>query len=324
MKGTNILGSRQSITVRPMLSMGLVLLLFATGCDTSGLRQNVERLTQENERLENRLRLSTDYVEDVTRIIDEVQQNLDQIEEREGIISTISLQTDEERARRGTEVGEELENSIADIDAYIQQNKDKLAEVTERIEQSDVRIESLENLVRNLTQTVAEKEGDLAELRSTVNRLRANVASLNREVRRRDAEIAERERTITQQEEQLQEKTQVIEEQREVEATAYYVVGTRDNLRRKGIIEERRGGLLGMKRDVKIGTIYHRHFSPLDKSLDSIQLGADVKSAEVVSAHGDQPDLFMIEEGDGGPVLRLKDTDRFWAISEYLVIMVDG
>jgi chromosome segregation ATPase len=280
-------------------------------------------LQEENDRLQQRLRLSTEYVEDVTRIIDEVQQNLDQIEEREGIISTISLQTDEERASRGRDVGLELENSIADIDAYIQENKDKLAEVTERMEQSDIRIESLENMVRHLTQSVAEKETALSELRSTVGRLQANVATLNREVRRRDAQIAERERTITQQEERLEEQTQVIEEQREEQATAFYVVGTRDNLRRKGIIEERRGGLLGMKKDVKIGTIYHRHFSPVEKTLDSIQLGTDVRSAEVVSAHGDQPDLFMIENGEAGPVLRVKDTARFWAISDYLVVMVE-
>jgi myosin heavy subunit len=308
---------------RTLLHAGVVLVLLLTACSRSDPGEEISVLEQENERLQQRLRLSTEYVEDVTRIIDEVQQNLDQIEEREGIISTISLQTAEERSRRGRDIGEELENSIADIDAYIQENKDKLAEVTERMEESEIRIESLENLVRHLTQSVAEKEETLATLRSTVNRLQADVATLNREVRRKDAEIAERERTITEQVEQLEEQTQVIEEQREEQATAFYIVGTRDDLRRKGIIEERRGGLLGMQKDVKIGTIYQRHFNPVEKALDSIHLGRDVKRAEVVSAHSDQPDLFTVDNGDAGPVLRVKDTDRFWAISEYLVVMVE-
>jgi hypothetical protein len=303
----------------------LVVLLQLTACDY-GARRQLANLRQENHTLEAQLGLSSAYIEDVTELMDEVQQNLNAIEEREGIIGRISLQSGgsgESRVSRAVNVREELLTSISDIDGFIQENREKMDALRERIARSSVRIESLERLVDNLRVTVDEKERSVSQLKQQVRHLERNIASLQGELKQRDLALQQKDSTIAQQQAAIVERDETIQTQEELAATGYYVLDTRAALKRKGLITERRSGFLGLKKTTSVGTIQEEHFTDIPKARSTIRFDGSVKDIEIISAHRDRPELFRFDRSAAGSQLLINDPEGFWAISEYLVIVLD-
>ena len=300
------------------------LLTVLSACDY-GARRQVASLTEERASLQTQLQLSSVYIQDVTEIMDEVQRNLNAIEEREGIIGKISLDPSgsEGARKRAVNVRQELLTSISDIDGFIQENREKMDVLKERIQKSAVRIESLERLVDNLTVTVEEKERSVDILKQQVRSLEANIASLQGQLRERETVILAKDSTIAEQHAAIVERDEAIQTHVEEAATGYYVVDSRESLRRKGLIYERRSGFLGLKKATSVGSILTEHFHGVSKRAPAIKLDPSVKDIEIISAHRDRPDLFRFDRSRTGSQLVLIDPEGFWAISDYLVVVSD-
>ncbi len=297
----------------------IVACVFLTSCEWDARRENMS-LASENEDLRLQLHLSTAYIEDITEIIDQVQRNLQHIEDREGIIGQISLRP-EGGATRAINVRNQLMKSISDIDAYILDNRRKMLLLAQRIQESQVRIGSLEQLVANLSSAVREKEKDVAVLKKQVSALEANVADLQGQIVVKDQEIQTNEQWIELQAQAIQDREVTIREQELAASTAYYVVDSRDELKRKGLIFEKRSGFLGLGRDTKVGTIAESEFRPVPKSESKISFDSQVRDIEIISAHKERPDLYRFERSSEGALLNIMDPHGFWALSEYLIIV---
>lgn len=307
------------------LIMASFILLSLSACDY-GARRQMSTLKEEKASLETQLRLSSVYIQDVTEIMDEVQRNLNAIEEREGIIGEISLDpsgVEGNRRQRAVNVRQELLSSISDIDAYIQENREKMDVLKDRIQKSAVRIESLERLVDNLTVTVEEKERSVDLLKKQVRSLEANIASLQGQLRERETVIVAKDSTIAEQQAAIEEREETIQSQVEEAATAYFVVDSRESLKQRGLIHERRSGFLGLKKSTSVGSVLTRYFTSVPKQQPTITLDGSVKDIEIISAHRDRPDLYRFDRSGTGSLLILNDPEGFWAISEYLVIVSD-
>ena len=140
----------------------LIACIILSACEWDARKENM-MLEAENEELRLQLHLSTQYIEDVTAIIDHVQRNLQHIRDREAIIDRISLSAEGHRTR-AVNVRKELMSSISDIDAYILDNRRKMELLAARISESQVRIAGLEELAVNLQASVKQKEQDIVEL----------------------------------------------------------------------------------------------------------------------------------------------------------------
>lgn len=302
------------------------MLLFTLSACDYGARRQISVIKDENESLQAQLELSSVYIEDVTEIMDEVQQNLLAIEEREGIIGRISLESQSSEStsrRRSVNVRRELLTSISDIDTFIKENREKMDVLKARIASSSVRIESLERLVTNLTASVEEKERNVVQLKDQVRVLEANIASLQGQLRERDVVIQTKDSTIAEQVAAINELDAEIQTRVVEAATAYYVVDTRQTLRTKGLIRERRGGFLGLKKTTSVGAIMIEHFRGIPKNQSRITLDPSVKNVEIISAHRDRPDLYRFDRSSGSANLVLNDPEGFWSLSDYLVIVSD-
>lgn len=297
----------------------IVVCVFLTSCEWDARRENMS-LASENEDLRLQLHLSTAYIEDITEIIDQVQRNLQHIKDRENIISKISLRS-EGVTTRAVNVRNQLMTSISDIDAYILDNRKKMQLLAQRIQESQVRIGSLEQLVANLNVTVREKEKDVVILKKKVSTLEADVADLQGQIVAKDQEIRTKEQWIVMQAQAIQDRDATIRDQEQAALTAFYVVDSRDELKRKGLIFEKRSGFLGLGRDTKVGTIAESEFRPVPKSESKISFDSQIRGIEIVSAHKERPDLYRFERSSEGARLKIMDPHGFWALSEYLIIV---
>ena len=125
--------------------------------------------------------------------------------------------------------------------------------------------------------------------------------------------------TIRQKEETIQQQTATLETSRQRLGTVYYVVGTKKELSRAGLIESK-GGLLGLGRTVRpTGHTEGGQFTALDTDRATV-IPIEAKKAKVVSA---QPAGSYALEPDGEQLeLRILDREAFRAV-KYVIIMKD-
>ena len=161
--------------------------------------------------------------------------------------------------------------------------------------------------------------------------------SLSAEAKRIEADarqIAELQGTIDQQAHTIAEMQSRLDDfdrqlasERTVAARAYYVVGTKDELIKKGVIVKEGGTNLLIKRFgrtvVPARELNREAFTPIDtRTVHEIGLPDSSKRYQIVSRQS--LDDVKVGERDGtsfrGP-LEIPDSDKFWAASRFLIIV---
>ena len=134
------------------------------------------------------------------------------------------------------------------------------------------------------------------ELGSTVETLGKNIESLSSDLNQKEAKISEQDETIH---------------------TAWYVFGTRKELKEQNIITS--DGLFSSKRVLQ-SDFNKNYFVRIDaRKTKSIPLYST--RAKILTSH--PKSSYTLEKENDNFVLLITDTKEFWSISKYLVIEVD-
>lgn len=305
--------------MRNLLTFFTVIFLF-TACN-EGLDPQV--LQQENDELRSQLSMSAEYVDNVTGIIDEIQQNLFRIEQREGLLSNVPIESEGSDAIVASNVRDQVLDGLEDIDTYIEENRKKLDDLTEQMEKSTYRVGSLERLVSNLKATVQAKEDEVAGLRASLTERDQQIASLETVVAEKEKVLEDNTIKIDAQEEEISSQLELLRKQEEDLTTAWYVVGTNDMLKQTGIINEKRAGFLKLRKKREVVDPDKQHFRKIRTFQNKLQLAADVGKVEVLSQHKNLTDAYSVVYGDDATTFVIRDLDKFWNVSKYLVLKVD-
>jgi hypothetical protein len=295
----------------------LLAFLLLGGCgDTEGTPEDV---VQQNEALSHRvqeleaenahLRAATSRKDDIfrtyTQLINQTLRDLEGLTEREGILRQIRIDVEEGQAdsQAGLRTIEDrLNDNLAAIENYIRESKRQRDELREMVKEREddslprADLERLQTTIQRLTGLVDEKERTIAALRRETTRLLDRVEVL----RQQNESLATRNTELRQ---------------------AFYVIGTEDELERRGIIEKG-GGVLGIGRTTRIGELNQKHFTSADVSLAEIFIGWDLEEYEILSDHRGSEQLYTFEQRDGEVYLSINDPEAFWQISRYLVVEV--
>jgi hypothetical protein len=104
--------------------------------------------------------------------------------------------------------------------------------------------------------------------------------------------------------------------------TAWYVVGTRAQLVRAGVLSEE-GGILGFGKSLAPSRAMTRNvFTRIDRLRDTVIALPEAREYRIVSRH--DPGLVDVEMRRSlGGTLRIKDPERFWSASAWLIIVYD-
>jgi cell division protein FtsB len=280
----------------------LLLAAMLVGC-SGDLEKKVAELQKRNAELAQDSATKTAYIEDVTRAINSVQSNIDSIEIKAAAVRRTS--SDVEKSG-GTQ---KLTDDFSAINAYLRDNAQKINDLQAKLKSSRVKIKGLETMVATLTKTVAEKEKQILDLQQEVTRLNGEVAFKGEEIKRKD--------------DQLKAKDDQIGGYRKEINTVYYIVGTKDDLVKKGIVESK-GGFLGIGRK----TLLQKDFD-LTKltnadltTLSEIPINRDPDSIEIITPHAS--DSYSLEKsGKNQTTLKIKSAQSFWQKSKSLVILID-
>ncbi len=277
----------------------IALMIFAASCGNQ--QQEVERLEQENEALRSRIEQNTENVETYFADLNEIENNLRLIKERENIISG--------RASDGIELGQDQQDRINEdiqlIGDLMEKNRVLIANLNSRLRNADTRIAGFESTIQRLNQTIEEKEIEISLLRD-------QLASMNFQVDLLTARVD----TLEQ---EAREKSQLLQQQTIELNTAYYAIGSQKELQDNKVIS-REGGFLGIGRTARMKADFnHDFFTRIDITRDfEITIIGD--RPQIISTHPEGS--YQIQSENGERWLEITNPEAFWAASRYLVIQI--
>ena len=273
------------------------------GCNNKEeeLQKQLGLSERERSSLQQNISTRDSYIEEVMRSVNDVYTDLEKARVKEGQIAERAEGVEGSSKFTNTDTRRTLLQNISDIGSALKENRKKIEDLQSRVKTDRGRIASLSTLVDNLKRSLQEREHSIALLEARVQGL---------------------EDTVTAKTKTIAEKEGLIDEQQRKINTAYYVVGTRDELKKKGIITDEGGflwGLLGSTTVMAAG-FDPSEFTPLDKTKDQL-IPVQGKIEEILPRRS--PDFFATAQQDGHhSELTIVSPDRFWR-DEYLVIVVD-
>lgn len=241
---------------------------------------------------ENLLKSKEEAMAEFIASFNEIEKNLSEIKDKEKIISSSS---------KGKEFSKSNKDQIiADIQAIynlLDKNKLKVASLNKKLKNSNLKIDELELAINNLTTQSNDKEVQISNLKSQLEKLNVDFASL-------------KERNV--------EAEQMSAIKTEKLNTAYYAIGSKKDLEKKGLITKE-GGFIGIGRTIDLST-------KLDPNAFT---KIDISTTTEIPIHGDRVKListhpegsYRLVEGSASiDKIEILDTEKFWSISKYLVI----
>ena len=236
--------------------------------------------------------------------INEMMGTLNDIEEGFRLINEAENRVALLKNGEGTNKKQNLKENIQFIAERMKQNRELIAKLQKQLECSTLKGGQLKKTIENLTTQLEEKDKQLLALREELDKkdihisvLDETIGNLNTNVNNLTADNQQKAETISSQDKQLN--------------TAWYVFGTKKELKGQRILE---GG------KVMNGNFNKNYFTKVDiRNTTEIKLYS--KSAKLLTAHP-ASSYSLVRDASQQYVLRISNPQIFWSTSKYLVILV--
>lgn len=236
--------------------------------------------------------------------INEMMGTLNDIEEGFRLINEAENRVALLKNGEGTSKKQNLKENIQFIAERMKQNRELIAKLQKQLESSTLKGGQLKKTIDNLTAQLEEKDKQLLALREELDKkdihiseLDETIGNLNTNVSNLSADNQQKAETINAQDKQLN--------------TAWYVFGTKKELKGQHILE---GG------KVMNGNFNKNYFTKVDiRNTTEIKLYS--KSAKLLTAHP-ASSYSLTHDASKQYVLRITNPQLFWSTSKYLVVLV--
>lgn len=237
--------------------------------------------------------------------MNQIEQNIEKIKSTE---NTISIQP------VGKELDADTRSKINEDMIYLndmlQANKEELARLKSKIKKSAFHSSELERTITRLTKSLEEETTKVAQLQVVLAEKDSLIVKL-------DTKVSELGKNVEDLSTENKTKETKIKEQDETIHTAWYVFGTKDELKKQRIITT--DGLFSQQRVLQ-RDFNKNYFVRIDaRNTKSIPLYSS--RAKILTNH--PKSSYTLEKENGNFVLLIVDTDEFWSVSKYLVVEVE-
>ena len=268
-----------------LLSLVIVAMLF-TACSN----QKTDASQGENDSTAVVEKLEQEEVDNMVEIINAMSAAMDSIQIQEKMIFNMQEGTPKNQV-------------IAKLKAF----QELLASKQAEIDKLNIENKSQKNTIANLKKMVAFLQGEL----DTKSKQIAEMVEL---MEKKDASISSLRYNLNEKEKEADYlKDQNFEQDQQLN-TVYYIIGTKDELKEKGLMK---GGFLSKKR-ADYANIDKSYFIKRDmRGLDKIDI--DSKKAKIIT---EKPaSSYTLTKNDNGTTtLTITDKEAFWKASPFLII----
>jgi chromosome segregation ATPase len=278
-----------------ILALSVVTL---ASCDQFG-KGSAEQAMRERDSLMQIINQRDDELDEIMGAINEVQEGFRRINEAEGRVTIANGQPE------GASTRSIITENMQYIQQAMQQNREMIAQLQDKLKKSNVNAKSLERTIHGLQEQLeaqgqriqeleaqlAEKDILIAEQGDQIDNLSENVNSLTQENRQKSETMAAQDKDLH---------------------TAWFVFGTKAELKEQKILKD--GDVL------KTADFNKDYFTQCDiRVMKEIKLYS--KSAQILTTH--PAGSYTLQKDEKGEyVLRITEANKFWSVSKFLVIRV--
>ena len=239
-------------------------------------------------------------------LMTEVSDGMNEIMDMQQLISAANLDI-ETRDRKA-----EIRNNIEAIKRAIDLRQKRLLQLEDRLRQSVTYTDEMKHSIESLKKQLTKQQGIIEDLTAKLAAANVTITNLNTRV----DSLKTENKVVTQEKIRAQEESTRLTAEVNNLNECFYVVGPKKELKQQKIIET------GFLRKTKVmeGDYTKSYFTKADKrTLNTIALHS--KKAQVMSKH--PAGSYSIEEAGGQKVLHILDPNKFWELSNYLVVKID-
>jgi len=282
--------------------MKKLLFVFALGamtlvaCDEAKQRPRMADLTQ-SDSLQKIIAQKDNEINDMMGTLNEIQEGFRLINEAE---NRVSLAKDGEGANKR----QQLRENMQFIQQTMAKNRELINKLKKQLRESSVKGDQLNKTLEDLVAQLEQKDQQLQQLRSEldakdihIGKLDETIATLNTDLENLKTESSQKTETINTQDKQLN--------------TAWFVFGTKKELKEQRIIEDGR---------VLQANFNKNYFTKIDIRIDK-EIKLYSKSAKLLTMHPSSS-YTLAKDAKDQYVLRITNPQIFWSTSKYLVVLV--
>ena len=275
----------------------LISVIAVTAC-TDGLKQQEKRADVVRDSLMQVINQKDAELNDIMGTFNDIQEGFREINLAQGRVN-LSAPGSEKMAK------EDIMENITFIQRTMQLNRERIARLQQQLKTSSINADKLKSTIDELSRQMEEKEKQIQELEAQLKAKDIQIEEQTKTIKDLNTNVAE----LTASNEQ---KTQSVNRQDRELHTAWYVFGTKKELKEQGIVKSSQ-----VLRDSDFNKDY---FTKIDtRVVKSIKLYS--KSASLLTSH--PADSYVLErDAQNQYTLYIKNPDVFWSVSKYLVIQV--
>jgi len=283
----------------------LLIIPFMISCN----KQKIKQLELKSDSLTQQANLKDESINEFIKSFNDIQDNLDSIKRKEMIITEQTELKTELQKKAKDQINEDV-NTIYQL---LLDTRSKLDDVRKKLGKSNFKVEELEKMVNHLTQQLEEKDKEIAALKEELENMNIEITALTMDVGNLKQQNAEKETLIKDQEGVINDKITELN-------TAYYVVGTKKDLKDNNIITAE-GGFIGIGKNKKLKQDFNDKFFTKIDITKTTQIPIPGKKPKIITNH--PTESYKISgEGDSA-ILEIINANSFWKSSKYLVVVID-
>lgn len=273
----------------------LALALAFTSCDFE--TQAFKDMRYQRDSIQHLQQTQLDELLGYMDIVQNVDSSFEAIRESQNMLSMVSYDESGNQS-----VKQRIEENIYMINNLLAENNNKIAELEERLNESDLKNTKLQNTVRRLKRDLEAKNKEITNLYKELEAKNFQIDSLLVENKISNQRAAELQALSETQLAQLNAQDAAIH-------TAYFFMGTRKELKANDInVKDKDSGYRT------------KLFTPIDiRTFDRLE--TDSKSAKILTKHP-EGSYELVRDAEKKYTLVIKNPENFWNASKYLIIQI--
>lgn len=275
---------------------GIGLMFALSACQEKNKVQTTVPIEQRDS-LNRIIEQKENEINDMMATINDIEDGLREITAAE---NRVNVARNGEGANQKARIRENMEF----IQSTMAQNRELVKKLQQQLRESSFKGDQLRRTIESLTTQLEEKEQQLQQLRAELEQKDIHIAEqaeriegLNQNVSSLVEETTQKQQTINTQDKQLH--------------TAWYVFGTKRELKEQRILQDG---------DVLRANFNKDYFTKIDIRIDK-EIKLYSRSAKLLTSHPSSS-YTLTQDANKQYVLRIVNPQTFWSTSKYLVVLV--
>lgn len=276
-----------------LVALGSLLMV---GCGQQKANKDLE-MTTLRDSLNQIISQKDNEIDGMMETFNDIEAGFREIDAAEGRVALA-------RQGEGANAKERIRENMEFIKDAMARNKELINKLRQQLRESTIKGNALKTTIENMMKQIEEKDKKIQDLIEELDAKDIHISRL-------DEEVANLNTNVSNLTEETNQKTQTINTQDKQLNTAWFVFGTKSELKQQHILEDGK---------VLQANFNQNYFTKIDIRVDK-EIKLYSRSAKMMTSHP-AGSYTLDRDANKQYILRISDPQKFWSTSKYLVILV--